>query len=72
MITKTILLKPLRLQIFLDNYNQNKPNKQNTFEKFEHVWGSMLANHFLSKYLTAEELITNLDAENFQLFIDKF
>lgn len=66
---KRILTKGIRLEKALKYYEDDK---KNVFEKFEAVWGTSLANHFLSKYSDAESLIWALDADNLQLFIDKY
>ena len=69
--TKIFLLKGLRLQKYFDAYKV-KAQRQQTINKFTEVWGSFMANHFLSKYDDADSLIWALDSENLELFINKF
>lgn len=71
MTDKAILTKPLKLEKCFKDY-QEKRFKSEVLKKFEAVWGTSLADHFLSKYTDAESLIWALDSNNMQLFINKF
>ena len=68
---KKHLIKALRLQKYFDAY-RNENRRSEIEEKFTQCWGAMLAQHFLSKYSTAEELIWALDTQNLRLFIERF
>lgn len=68
---KTILTKALKLDQCIKEYDAGKYKEEN-LKKFEAVWGSHLASHFLMKYDNAESLIWALDDDNLKLFIDKF
>lgn len=72
METKKILLKSIYLEKYFKSYPNSAEHKSKTFQKFEEVWGTTLANHFLGKYDNAESLIMALDDENLELFIKHF
>ena len=72
MENKRILIKSLRLERCFKDYHEDASQQQVVFQKFEKVWGTLLANHFLSKYKDAESLIWALDAKNLDLFIKEF
>ena len=65
---KKMLCKAINLDRCLKMYNDKEGNKKEVFSKFERVWGTSLANHFLGKYDAAESLIWALDQDNFNLF----
>lgn len=69
---KRILLKSLKLEKCFKMYAADGSQKQEVFKKFEQVWGTTLANHFLGKYDNAESLIWALDEENLALFVRDF
>lgn len=69
---KRILIKALRLEKYFRAYNVLGSQKDEAFRKFEQVWGTAMANHFLSKYDDAESLIWALDSNNLELFIKNF
>lgn len=72
MENKRILLKSLRLEKYFKAYQADGKQKQEVFRKFEQVWGTTLANHFLSKYADADSLIWALDSDNLALFVRDF
>lgn len=72
MDNRSILLKGLRLENCYKDYLSGGSGKQEAYKKFESVWGTMLANHFLSKYSDAKSLIYALDDENLALFVKLF
>lgn len=72
MEVKKILLKSLRLEKCFKSYSNNAEQKREVFQKFEEVWGTTMANHFLGKYDCAESLISALDNENLELFVNHF
>jgi len=69
---KSIATKGLRLDRYLKIYDADGSQKKEVVKKFEFVWGSNMAAHFLTKYDDAESLIWALDSDNLQLFADKF
>lgn len=67
--------KGLELGARLEKYMQaykSEQNRKQVLEKFENVWGTTLAYHFLQKYDDAISLIWALDSVNLELFITKF
>lgn len=69
---KRTIVKALKLEKMLNLYNAFDAQKKTIFKKFEDVWGTEMAGHFLGKYDNAEALIWAFDARNLELFIEKF
>lgn len=69
---KGIACKSVRLDKCLVAYHSNGEAKDIVMNKFTQVWGSSLANHFLSKYDDAESMIWALDSENLEKLIAYF
>jgi hypothetical protein len=72
MDNRSILLKGLRLENCIKDYLSGGSGKKGAYMKFESVWGTHLADHFLSKYSDAKSLIYALDDENLALFVKLF
>jgi hypothetical protein len=69
---KEILIKSSRLDKYFRSYEENDEKRAQVIDKFEAVWGSNLASHFLMKYNNAEDLILALDSDNLDKFIKNF
>lgn len=66
-----ILIKSLRLESDFIDYKIPE-RRDSVFRKFEDVWGTDNASHFLVKYSDAESLLWKLDDNNLKLFIEKY
>ena len=71
MIKRTII-QGIKLDKWFMGFSSKEITRQEIFNKFEMVWGTSLADHFLSKYSTAESLIHALDSDNLELFMQHF
>lgn len=69
---KSIAVKGLRLQKYLNVYHAHGSQQKEATQKFVKVWGRSMAAHFLIKYDDAESLIWAMDEENLKLFIENF
>lgn len=69
---KPTLIKGIRLEKYFKSYRENEGQRKQIIAKFTDVWGSSMADHFLSKYDDAESLIWAFDSKNLTLFIQKF
>jgi hypothetical protein len=68
---KKIAVLGIKLERCLEDW-KIEGRKKEVEGKFTNVWGTRLANHFLSKYENAESMIWALDEENLELFIKRF
>lgn len=72
---KIILTKAIQLDKALTEYNSKdlKANRKKVIVSYcEGVWGVQMANHLLSEYTTAEQMIWSFDRNNLKLFLEKY
>lgn len=74
---KKILVKSLTLDKCLRAYHayrseEKEAKRKEIFDHFEKVWGTTLANDYLSEYDDAKSMIAALDEDNLNLFINRF